>query len=193
MAIPFKQTLENIRKEIIPQKNAEYHARMKTIVDGAIGTIDIDKMKKHFIDTMTKYPETKNVSTQWEFSLDPLFVDTLIWTDDNKYITNPIKPLELYFHYKGTDIKYVCTKQSDSKTQEFKDYLYSTDPDIQRLKNIFKEAFPDATIRTMIYIPRNSKAFMSIDINYTFNSGAEYYEMILSEPYRTSPGDFVKW
>ena len=193
METSFKDTLEEIRKEISSQKNAEYHERMKSIVDEAIKTIDIDTMKQSLIKQVKTQPQSKVCAVQWEFSLDPLFVDTLIWTADNKYITNPIKPLELYFHYKNTNIKYTCTKQDSSKTEEFSDYLYSTDPDIQRLKNIFKEAFPGATIKPWVYIQRDTKAYMSINISYTLTSGYDIFEKIVSEPYREFRGGVVTW
>ena len=192
METSFKDTLEELRKEISSQKNAEYHERMKSIVDEAIKKINIDTMKQTLIKQVKSHPQSNACSVQWEFSLDPLFVDILNWSADNKHITN-IKPLELYFHYKNTNIKYTCTKQDSSKTEEFSDYLYSTDPDIQRLKNIFKEAFPGATIKPWVYIQRDTKAYMSINISYTLTSGYDIFEKIVSEPYREFRGGVVTW
>lgn len=193
MTTSFKETLENLRKEIISQKNAEYHERMKSIVDKAIQTIDINEMKQSFIDQIKSHPHSNGVSTQWEFSLDSLFIDEHIWTTDNKRLLNPIKPLELYFHYKKNYILYACSKQRSCKTQEFYDYLYTTDPDIQRLKNIFKKAFPDATIRPWINIQHDMKATMRIEVSYKFDSDNEHFEKVMSEPYRNHCGDFVLW
>jgi hypothetical protein len=188
----FKDVLQSLREKHIKQKNTEVHAAIKKIVDDAIKTIDIESIKERFIKKVKEHPGHNSYEESFTISLDDLFTEHYNWVD-NKLIKNSKEPLELWFYDKKNILhKYIFNKDT-TNTSEFCDYLYSSNADIQGLKNIFKKAFPDAAIKPWIFIHPNSKSHLRISIIYELGYKLQNVEPFVEEPYRKIKGDFVTW
>jgi hypothetical protein len=172
----FKENLQNIREEHVHRKNLQFHETVKAIVDEAIIKINIDSMKETLINKIKQSPESKSVEVKFEFSLDKL------------YIKNEVEPLEIWYN----NIRYIISKYPNINynEDEFCDYLYETEPNIQRIKYIFKEAFPEAIISPFIFIHGKNCLFRVSVIYYLENIKASE----LKKPvHRLVKGDFPKW
>ena len=183
----FKEMLQGFREEHVSQKNAEFHDAMKLLVDEAISKINIEQMKENLLNKVKTYPHLNNIQETFKFSLNSIFTETYIWIN-NKLIKNEDKkPLEIWVN----NLKIVLTNDINNR-EELCDYLYSCEPNIQKLRTLFKEAFPEAKISPFIFAHTTSEAFMEINIIYEFEQ-LQSSEKTTLKPFRKTKGDFVIW
>jgi hypothetical protein len=182
----FKEMLENMREEYVSLKNKEFHIVMKSIIDEAIKTIDIKLMKENIAKKVETNPEHNSYEESFKISLEPLFTEEYIWVD-GKFVKNEKQPYIVWFD----NIIYKCRKGNTNK-EEFCDYLYESEPNIKRLRALFKEEFSEAMIKPWIFIHSGLECFIQISIIYDLKQPTSIINTT-SKPFRKTKGDLVTW
>lgn len=187
-----KKELITIVDAHITEKNAQYHAEMKKIIEEVKQKLDLQALRDKFVAQIKENPRRWSLSQTVEVNLDPLFRDTNIFVMDEeskkmKYIPNPIPPLEIWLDSPKPPVAYggdylhensfggikrvILDKNNHNAFRyTFSEYLLTTDPDVQDLRRILQDAFPEATFHPFVFIHTGSPANLRIEINYTIDN-----------------------
>jgi hypothetical protein len=206
------QEMETLRADYIRLKNPEYHAAMNALVDEEIPRIDIAAIRAHFLESVKRNPEQLTHSYQHRMVLEPLFRSQRI-VQKGSWIDNPVPPTELWLHLPeprftpyDSDAERVRRRPGPCRIildkanhTDFRgtldEYICSTDPDIQRVRAIFREAFPDAVLHPVFFAHAGSNpAHLSIEITYTLSRtlpGLEPFR--LADRVQNDPGRGMIW
>lgn len=178
MATLTKDELESLRVEHVAEQNKRYSSVMKSIVEEAVQSIELDLLRKQFIESIKTKPHQSSVSCFYTMKLDKLFGSPYSWraTKDGKgeFVDNPRPPYEVWLDTtrgimgssSGKMKRYIFDRNEiNHKIDDaFLYYFYNEDPDIQKLKGVFLKAFPDATLILFLYDNCNDDARLHIEI-----------------------------
>lgn len=216
-ALLTKKELEDIRVKEPVTKNAAYHAAMHALVEEAKQKMDLGAIRQHFIYEVRKAPEKNSFTYFYRLNLEPLFRSKRICEKDAegnyKWIDNPVPPLELWLdcpkprltqydtwnaEYHRTGMRRIILDKDDHVQfrHTLEEYIYTTDPDIQSLRKIFEEAFPEAQLAPFFFAHAGAQnAYLQITITYNllqFVPGLETYTHVWRGE-TNNPGDCARW
>lgn len=171
----FASDLVVLRETHVATKNAQYHAEVHELIEAAKVTLDFDVMRQTITKWVTNNPEASSVSHTYELAIETLFHPWHVWPD-SKMLPNPVPPLELWVsspmtasgpRVSGQTSMHrivLATGMFGLSRDILIEYMLATDPDVQSLRTLFLEAFPDADL-----IPRIdtcSPATLRIEVCY---------------------------
>jgi hypothetical protein len=216
-ALLTKKELEDIRAAEPLTKNAAYHATMHELVEEAKKKIDLGEIRQHFLDEVRKAPEKSSFTYFYRLNLEPLFRSKQICQKDSegnyKWMENPVPPLELWLdcpkarltqydtwnpEYHRPGMRRIILDKSNHTyfRHTLEEYIYTTDPDIQSLRKIFEEAFPEAQLAPSFFAhPGGQNAHLDIQITYNLNQvipSLETYTHVWRGE-TNNPGDCARW
>jgi hypothetical protein len=165
------QLISTVHNTVL-EDNTTYRKALSTLITNGISTINIQELTQQLIKEIKDNPSKRHITVTWKLSMDSIFHDKYVLDDngDLKLNTNP-NILRYWFLNNDNILSYTLFKEKSLYHDEFLDYFYTKDPDIQRLKKYFKDAFPGASeIDTSLFLWPYHECDLTITITYELPS-----------------------
>jgi hypothetical protein len=189
--------LEELRSNFPLIKNMEYHVAMHDIVENAKKGLKLEEIREHFIKIITENPEKNYISYSFCLNLEPLFRNPPleIWLNCMPARLSKYDTYYPEYHSAGMR-RIILRKENHVYFKPFEEYIYTTDPDIQGLRQMIQEAFPDASLHPFFFAhPGNTGSHLDISICYNLSKtleGLETYTHVWRGE-NDRAGDCARW
>lgn len=184
-------TMLTLRDDIIAKENTEFHKSLDTIMRREIANIKYELLREKLIDSVRKNPTAQSASIEITLDIDDLFTERYTWV--NKELVRNENVLSFIFRDSAGKLqKYVLDKENQDSRKAFDEYIYTAEPNLQRLRAILLEWFPLAKrISPWMFIHHGSKSTIRINITYELSAIKDLESV--GKPVYDTPGGFVLW
>lgn len=157
---PFnKEMLILFREKYVAKKNAAYHACMKEIMDEELPKISVEKIREAIQAHIRTVPWSTEGRAEIKLNLSKL----------NKPIVNEASGQKEHLEFWGVEnsrkmFTYTFKGSGFDTFLQWRTYALTKDPQIAKVRQLLKEAFPEADIRPDIWT--DITMYLHIDIVY---------------------------